>query len=212
MANRRDEILSAAKVLFGSRGVRNTTMRDIADACGLLAGSLYSHFKSKNEIVQIILLPFYERLLPLQQKIVESEGTGAERLDLMIRSVFPVLFEFGDEMTIVHYNWFDFMGVDEFEPFKADSRKALQFWFDVVRAGIEDGSLRQEIDPEFAVRAITSSLHGVLDPKRYESLPSPVSETGFEGLVDQFVMLMMSGLGSLNVNDEQHHSKSLSTK
>ena len=47
---RRREILEAAAGLFGERGYKNTSIRDIADAVGLLSGSLYYHIKSKEEL------------------------------------------------------------------------------------------------------------------------------------------------------------------
>jgi AcrR family transcriptional regulator len=48
--DRRDEILATAASLFASSGLR-TSIHDIADACGILAGSLYHHFDSKEAII-----------------------------------------------------------------------------------------------------------------------------------------------------------------
>ena len=42
--------------LFAEKGFRNTTVRDIADAAGILSGSLYHHFDSKESMVDEILL------------------------------------------------------------------------------------------------------------------------------------------------------------
>ena len=47
MATRREELLQIAGALFAQRGFKNTTVRDIADAAGILSGSLYHHFDSK---------------------------------------------------------------------------------------------------------------------------------------------------------------------
>ena len=44
---RREELLAIAASLFAERGFKNTTVRDIADAAGILSGSLYHHFDSK---------------------------------------------------------------------------------------------------------------------------------------------------------------------
>lgn len=48
---RRDDILQAAAALFASKGYAATSIRDIADSVGLLSGSLYYHFTSKEEIL-----------------------------------------------------------------------------------------------------------------------------------------------------------------
>ena len=45
--SRRDELLELAATMFAERGLRATTVRDIADGAGILSGSLYHHFASK---------------------------------------------------------------------------------------------------------------------------------------------------------------------
>jgi AcrR family transcriptional regulator len=47
---RRTEILETAARLFASSGLR-TSLKEIADACGILPGSLYHHFESKEAII-----------------------------------------------------------------------------------------------------------------------------------------------------------------
>lgn len=46
----REDILKCSIILFKLNGYNNTTMANIADECGLIKGSLYHHFKSKDEI------------------------------------------------------------------------------------------------------------------------------------------------------------------
>jgi AcrR family transcriptional regulator len=171
-------------------------MRDIADACGLLAGSLYSHFKSKSEILQLILDPFYDQLIPAQEAAAALEGTGAAQTEDMLRRVFRVLAAYNEEMTIIHYDWQDLLGMAEIAGILDRSNYALELWHRVIVAGIADGTLRPEIDSEVTVRVITSSLHGVLDRKRYGARPNPLTEVGLDGLVDEFVLMMVSGLRS----------------
>ncbi len=50
-SERRDEILAIAAQLFAERGFAATTVREIADAAGILSGSLYHHFDSKASMV-----------------------------------------------------------------------------------------------------------------------------------------------------------------
>ncbi len=49
-ADRRHEILEVAAELFAERGYRATSVRDIAERAGLLAGSLYYHIRSKEAL------------------------------------------------------------------------------------------------------------------------------------------------------------------
>jgi len=49
--NRRHELMAAAAHLFNQRGYDATSMRDIAREAGMLAGSMYYHFSSKDELI-----------------------------------------------------------------------------------------------------------------------------------------------------------------
>ena len=58
---RRSEILETARRLFASSGFR-TSLKEIADACGILPGSLYHHFESKEAIVVELVERYREDL------------------------------------------------------------------------------------------------------------------------------------------------------
>lgn len=49
--NRRKQLLEVAADLFGNRGYARTSIRDIAAAVGMLPGSMYYHFKSKEDLL-----------------------------------------------------------------------------------------------------------------------------------------------------------------
>lgn len=49
--NRRQELMAAAAHLFNQRGYDATSMRDIAREAGMLAGSMYYHFPSKDDLI-----------------------------------------------------------------------------------------------------------------------------------------------------------------
>ena len=57
----RAEIVAAARDLMRDRGYAGTSMKDVAEKVGLLKGSLYSHFASKEELVpEVLSLTFDE--------------------------------------------------------------------------------------------------------------------------------------------------------
>src|SRR5205085_11101096 len=59
---RRAEIVAIAGELFAERGYANTTVREIADAAGILSGSLYHHFDSKESMIEALLRDFLDRI------------------------------------------------------------------------------------------------------------------------------------------------------
>lgn len=174
--SRRDEILALAKALIAERGYSDTSMRDIAEASGLLAGSLYSHFKSKASIVGEIVVQFYDELLPAQRDIVASDLTGAAQLRQMIATVYRVCDAHRDELTILHYDWHSLATLDELADVHAMSLETLDLWKAVVDKGKDDGSLLSTIDATAMVRIATSSIHALIDTVRYSSHPVPAEQ------------------------------------
>ena len=72
---RRDEILDTAAALFGSSGMR-TSLREIADACGIQAGSLYHHFDSKDAIIVELVQRYRDELDRVAASAASSKGTA----------------------------------------------------------------------------------------------------------------------------------------
>jgi AcrR family transcriptional regulator len=70
----KQRILNAAIDLFATRGFHESSMRDIAAVVGIRAASLYSHFKSKDEILQTILELYRDEIASL--RVPDSQLAG----------------------------------------------------------------------------------------------------------------------------------------
>jgi len=70
-SERKAEILDAAAALFASSGLR-TSLQQIADACGILAGSLYHHFESKEAIFIALVERYQAELDEIAEKALEQ--------------------------------------------------------------------------------------------------------------------------------------------
>ncbi len=82
---RRTEILDKAAELFGSAGF-HITLQEIADACGILAGSLYHHFESKDAIIIELVERFQAELHVVSAQATESlqRGDGKHIFDQIV--------------------------------------------------------------------------------------------------------------------------------
>jgi len=60
---RRNEILDAAERLFGTKGFDNTSTNDILNEVGIARGTLYYHFKSKEDILDAMVNRMASRLV-----------------------------------------------------------------------------------------------------------------------------------------------------
>jgi len=80
----KEKIFEAAVDLFAKKGFDATPMREIAEAVGIKKASLYSHYKSKNEIMDNIFKYFKKELM----KMRPPEATNLEKIDKITPEVF----------------------------------------------------------------------------------------------------------------------------
>lgn len=85
---RREEILDAAEKLFAAKGFDNTSTGDILDAVGIARGTLYYHFKSKEDILDGVIQRITGRLMQNAGEIIrQKELPVLERLTKAIMSL-----------------------------------------------------------------------------------------------------------------------------
>ena len=80
----RERILHAAARLFRERGYHRTTVRDIAERVGILSGSLFHHFRSKEEMLREIMREAAISVCLKAEEIVSRHPGAVERLRALI--------------------------------------------------------------------------------------------------------------------------------
>ena len=97
---RKNEILDTAEQLFASRGFDNTSTNDIINAIGIARGTLYHHFKSKEEILDAVIERISETMIRNAKAIAEDKAEPLlDRLTDSIRSL-NVESGIGEEVMI----------------------------------------------------------------------------------------------------------------
>ena len=98
----RDRICSAALELFASKGFHASSMRDLAQAVGVEAASLYYHFPSKQHLLFVLFERTMTDLVVALYTATQAPGTPTERLRNTVRQ--HVLFHIArrDESNISH--------------------------------------------------------------------------------------------------------------
>ena len=79
--NRRAQLLDAAAHLFSDRGFHATSMRDIAKTVGMLSGSIYYHFESKEEMLLAVYEEGERRVAEAVDTAVAGATTPWERIE-----------------------------------------------------------------------------------------------------------------------------------
>ena len=84
-SQKRESILEEAGRLFWSKGFDRTSMRDMAAACGCTQGNIYNHFRSKEEILYVVILKEMKRLIDMIQPLENDYNTSpVEQLRVFI--------------------------------------------------------------------------------------------------------------------------------
>lgn len=147
-ATKRDDIIRVAQRLFAQRGIKATTVRDIAHAAGVTEGALYRHFESKDDLARYLFAGgaemFYEHLKQARAKA----GDAAQRLQALVVGFFdfaasnPEVFGF---VMARHYE-----GVGEVP----QTQRLPKFLFvETLAAGMAEGTLRP-MEPELAAALV----------------------------------------------------------
>src|SRR5919106_5483232 len=102
---RRDQILAVAARLFSERGNHATSMRDIGEATGILAGSLYSHIRGKEDLLFGIVQRAAESFLTGLQAVLATDAPAQEKLRLAMRAHVDVVAGDPEAARVLHHEW-----------------------------------------------------------------------------------------------------------
>jgi AcrR family transcriptional regulator len=157
--NDRSDVRAAATALFAEQGYRATGVRDIAEALGIGATSVYSHIKTKAELLHEIVIETLDALLSAQHDATASTDDVVEQLRRAAESQMRFLVEHRHESLIA---------IREFLWAEGDAAAAIQERRERYRAGFEDlitegvslGRMAVA-DPKIAAFAIIEMAEGV---------------------------------------------------
>lgn len=105
-ADRREVIIKAAARLFREKGYEGTSVRDLANAVDLQSGSLFFHFRSKEEILQSLLEAGLVRAVAILDRYLADAKTPREKLAAVLHGhLHAILDEERDAFTVVLRDW-----------------------------------------------------------------------------------------------------------
>jgi AcrR family transcriptional regulator len=106
VANRREIIVKAAGRLFREKGYEGTSVRDLADAVGLQSGSLFFHFRSKEEILLSLLEGGLRRAVAILDRHLAAAVSPREKLSAILHGhLQAILDEERDAFYVVLRDW-----------------------------------------------------------------------------------------------------------
>lgn len=105
-ATPRGKLLQTAAHLFSSRGFERTTVRDLAAAVGIQSGSIFHHFRSKDDILRAVMEETIHYNLALMRAALTGLSDPRQRLRALIRCELQAINGVsGEAMSVLVYEW-----------------------------------------------------------------------------------------------------------
>lgn len=103
--SRKEQIIQAAAKLFRQKGFEAASMRDIASALGIEAASLYSHIKSKDEILEAICFRMADELIKSIDEVNDLYFNAEEKLRMAITNHVKIVAGDLDASSVIQREW-----------------------------------------------------------------------------------------------------------
>jgi len=149
---KRDAICDAALELFAEQGIEATTIRDIAQRADAAEGTLYRHFKGKDDLAGWLYQRCAQELQSRLAEATEAAATPAEKLEALIRGVFDFFGERPTSCTYLLSNRSEDAGGDGQASAQASTEvpPPLGFFVEVIEAGQKEDAFQDEAAPLLA--------------------------------------------------------------
>lgn len=175
------QILSESARLFATTGYDGTSMRDIAEACGISKSLLYHHFTDKDEIYARIALGSTQRLYEFVHDRLPENGSPIERVRAFMTAT-------GDYFQRYRSNWIASTAAFWSDP-ELRRHKERMMWRDryeglirqLIQDAIDAGDFRA-VDVPLTGRLVLSSLNWMHRWYRPEKgmTPAQIAESYFD--------------------------------
>lgn len=186
--SKKEVITRKASSLFRKKGFTATSMRDIAEAIGVEAPSLYNHIESKNEILKDICFRIAKLFTNHLREIELDRKSNLEKIESIIRFHISMMIEEFENVYISDHEWRHLP-----EPFLTDFKNQRRNYRSRVAAILQKGIDSKQInvvDPHVAVLIILSALSGI------EGWQRSGKKIDAKSLEENMIKLLIEGLRS----------------
>lgn len=183
------EIVDAAARIILEKGYAATSIQDIADAVGILKGSLYHYVRSKEDFLYQIIKEVYDEAIDDIKQVHEVEGGPLEKLALFVR--LHVLFA-ADHLTAyaIQLREFDRLSPERREDIRQGGETYVEVLQRILEEGLDDGSVDPGLDPRLTSVIITGELNSMVRWYRPGGARTP------DELADVYIGLIVSSVAS----------------
>jgi AcrR family transcriptional regulator len=185
---RRSELLATAAEVFAAQGYNATTVRQIADAAGMLAGSLYYHFDSKESMIDEILSAFLGELWAGYDALLAAELGPRQTIEALVTESFREIDRHRPAVAIYQKEARHLSTQPRFG-YLADSQKKFErAWLGTLERGAAAGVFRADLDLRLTYRFLRDTVWVAASWYRPGGLHTP------EEIASQYLSMVLDGI------------------
>ncbi|PBQ33011.1 TetR family transcriptional regulator [Sphingobacteriaceae bacterium] len=184
--SKRENILKEAALLFKEKGYGSASMRDLAERVGVEAASIYSHIKSKDEMLEEICFRIAGEYVSHISKVENEKSSYTEKLKSIIRLHIQLMIEDAASVSVTNNDWKSLP-----EP-KLSIFKTLRKGYEARFAALIENGISKK---EFAPINVSVAMFTILSAIRWIELwYNPKRKISEKELEKDITNLLLSGL------------------
>lgn len=192
----RERIIDAAASLFARRGFRATAMEEIAETASVAKGSIYYHFKGKDELLGAVIEEGFALIRRAVHRSVTAYHSPTFQLETLIRKHLALHIEYDDLARVIFHDKREGLAPAVAERIGQVQREYTRFVADLIGRAVAAGHLRV-LDPEVAATSLLGSLGAVA---RNCTIPHADETVAYnkkiDALADQMVQMWFEGVAA----------------
>ncbi|MET9760680.1 TetR/AcrR family transcriptional regulator [Streptomyces sp. NPDC006372] len=185
---RREELLAIAAQVFAAQGYNATTVRKIADAAGMLAGSLYYHFDSKESMLDEILSGFLDELWARYDAVLSAGLGPRETLEALVTESFREIDRHLDAVAIYQKEAKHLGAQPHFAYLVESQQKFEKAWLGTLERGVSAKVFRADLDVRLTYRFVRDTVWVAASWYRPGGRHSP------EEIARQYLSMVLEGI------------------
>ncbi|NUR66359.1 MAG: TetR/AcrR family transcriptional regulator, partial [Streptomyces sp.] len=162
--------------------------RKIADHAGMLAGSLYYHFDSKESMLEEILRTFLDELWAGYDTVLEAELDPRETLEALVTESFREIDRHRAAVAIYQKESKQLVAQERFGFLAASQRRFEKAWLSTLERGVAAGAFRADLDMRLAYRFVRDTVWVAASWYRPGGQHSP------EEIARQYLSMVLDGI------------------
>lgn len=185
---RRRELLDTAAEVFAAQGYNATTVRKIADAAGMLAGSLYYHFDSKESMLDEILSAFLNELWDGYDTVLAAGLGPRETIEALVTESFREIDRHRAAVAIYQKEARTLSAQPRFHYLSDSQVKFEKAWLGTLERGVAARVFRADLDIRLTYRFVRDTVWVAASWYRPGGQHSP------EEIARQYLSMVLDGI------------------